>query len=325
MDESTNILLKAIMDVKADISDFKNDNSTSLKNITNEIHEKFTAHNQRIEAVEASHNYILLEMEILKQKQISANLCITGISYNANENLWDILAKICLCLNVEYAQDHFNRIYRTKNQRNNTIIIQCISEDTKHFMLAAKKGARTIIVDQLDLGLANGTDTININSQLTPYFSHLLYVARQAVKRNEISAAWFTGKSIQIKLNAADKASISISSVDNLTPYITTINPSKRRASNDIEHPSKKHNDSNGPHRNAQQQHIQQQQQQQQENQQQQANQQQQDNQELAAQNDQQPQPKPKSSNKKNPKVIQPGSRTLRIKSTITGNNPPIV
>lgn len=332
MDEPTlKDVLSAVLNIRSDISEFKNETNNVLSGLTKDMHEVKslnTAMEQRVDTVEKINSNIIFEVEAIKQKQLSANLCITGITSNPNEDLYGILAKLCDCLGTEYNEDLFTSVYRTKGQMSSSIIVQCNSEETKHYFLAAKKSTKTIIVDQLELDLPNGTTPVNINSHLTPYFSHLLYIARQAVRRSEISAAWFTSKGIQIKLNGDDPQPIIIKTMSDLALYVTTTNPSKRKASEEINNPPKKQADNSTPAddnplgnqtstNNKQHNQQQNQQRNQQRNQEQQ--------QQQKSQGSEQVQQKQKSSNRRNPPKVLPNptpkraaNRLLRLKSTAT-------
>lgn len=317
MDEPTlKDVLLAIAEIKTDINDYKEHTQNSIAGIES----RTSAVEQRMDVNDKAHSKIYFEVETLKQKQLSANLCITGISATPNEDLWAILSKVCDCLNTEYDENLFTNIYRTKGQFSNSIIVQCNSDESKHYFLAAKRTIKTIVVDQLGLNLPNGTNEININSQLTPYFSHLLYTARQAVKRSEITAAWFTSRGVFIRLNESESQPILITSIAELSLYVSTVNPSKRRASHEIDNPSKKstetvENTATTSSINNQQQNQQQNKQRNQPHKQQQKIQ----------HNNQGQQNKSNNNNNKIhqkpvPTPVKPAPRLLRSKSTITGN-----
>lgn len=204
---------------------------------------------RRTETVEAKQADLGYELELIKQKQLVANLCITGVKSQENQNLYEIFSKICKCLKVDCNENEVNSIYRTKGQYNTSIIVQLKSEKVKHKILAAKKIKQSIIVDELEINSLTGSTEININGHLTPYFAHILFVARQAIKRGELQAGWFTNKGILIRANNQE-APILIKSVDHLAPYVTITNPSKRKATDIIDnsnHPPKKVNPINQP------------------------------------------------------------------------------
>lgn len=237
-------VLSAILSVKDDVNKFKNESTSNFTGLSEEIKNiktQTTTLEHRFDIVEAKQLDITYELELIKQKQLSSNLCITGIKHQENENLKEIFSKICECLSVN-CNDNIIGIYRTKGQFNTSIIVQLKNDNLKREILAAKKTKTSIIVDELQIRSLAGTGEININGHLTPYFSHILFVARQAVKREELLAAWFSNRGILIRAQNQESP-ILIKSVEGLAPYVTTTNPSKRKATDDIDntnHPPKK-------------------------------------------------------------------------------------
>lgn len=194
---SLKVLLDAILGVKADVNDFKNNTSSNFNELQHEIKNiktHTTSLDRRIDSVENNQANIIYELELIKQKQLLTNICITGIKHQENQNLHEIFSKICSCLQIDCNRNEISGIYRTRGQYNTSIIVQLKSESTKRSILAAKKNKQSIIVDELEIDSLTGTNEININCHLTPYFSHILFVARQAVKREELQACWFSLK-----------------------------------------------------------------------------------------------------------------------------------
>lgn len=158
-----------------------------------------------------------------------------------NENLESILANICQCLNAPLRSEDYNTIYRTSGPSKKTLIVQFNSEAAKAGLLNAKKAKRTLLLEEIDPNLAPSNNEIFINHHLTPYFTELLYFARQGVKRKEIFSCWFTSRGITIK-ESEESQPVLVYDKTGLSRYVTiTENPTeKRRASSELQSAPKK-------------------------------------------------------------------------------------
>lgn len=243
--KSLNDVLKAVLGVKDDLKKFKSDSANNFTELHKEI-VNIKSHTSELDLrvvtvetaranLETNQVKLTYELELIKQKQLVANLCITGIKHQEGQDLNEIFSQICRCLNIECNSSELAGIYRTRGHRNTSVIVQLKNESTKRRILAAKKAKQSVIIDELELSTLTGTEKININCHLTPYFSHILYVARQAVKREEIQACWFSNKGILVRAHN-DDTPILIKSAEALASLITTSTPSsKLKASDSID------------------------------------------------------------------------------------------
>lgn len=131
----------------------------------------------RVSTVDANQANITYELELLKQKQLLNNLCISGITHRENQNLHEIFSKICSCLEIDCNSNKIAGIYRTRGKFNSSIIVQLKSEHLKRIILAAKKSKQSIIVDELEINSLTGRHERN-KYQLpsnTVFFPHPVY------------------------------------------------------------------------------------------------------------------------------------------------------
>lgn len=138
-------VLNAVLGVKEDVNKLKEEQSTNFNGLTDEIKiikTQTTTLEHRIDTVETKQLELEYELELFKQKQLSSNLCITGIKSLDSENLNEIFAKICACLNVNCNKNEIVGIYRTKGQFNTSIIVHLSNDKIKREILAAKKNQR---------------------------------------------------------------------------------------------------------------------------------------------------------------------------------------
>lgn len=237
---STEPTMQTLLDA---ILSFKEETGNNFKSVKEELATVTSAISdltERVVAIEETQSTLAYEIELLKQKGLSNNICIAGIEAEESENLAEIVTKIASTIGIVCEQEDIIDTYRTAGQ---WIIARFHTDAIKFGLLKAKKEKKSLIVDELGLNLDGGTNEIFINHHLTPFFANLLFLARKAVKRNELSAAWFTNKGICVKRTDKDTQHTLIKSIDELNTLLPTSSKSdssKRRASSEIERDQQK-------------------------------------------------------------------------------------
>lgn len=168
---------------------------------------KADANERRIEEIVGTQELLTYEIEMMKQRQLAHNICITGIPTAQDENPFELLLKIATALRVDISSEDIRRIYRLRSSPSNAIICQFEDERTKYNFLKAKAEHKELLVVQIGF---RSEGQISINHQLTPYFSSLLYMTRQAVKANQIVSGWFSKRGVFIKPLGANAEPILI-------------------------------------------------------------------------------------------------------------------
>lgn len=238
-------VLDAIGKINSNLDEFKLESNTHYNALSSDIQEiknRTTSIDDRLNVCESNVDHLTYEVEILKQRQLQNNISISGIPIEPNENLHDIFDNICKAINYVCPHDMIASIYRTNGSAKRSIIVCFINDSVKFGMLAAKKNKQTILL--VELGFKNSKAEVMLNQQLTPYFGNLLYTARQARHKGDITQCWFTNKGVYIKPNA-NSNSVLIKCQADLLPFSTNSSEKthKRKPSNELQNSPKKTND----------------------------------------------------------------------------------
>lgn len=240
-----NEVLKQLKVLTSNFSEFSKATSNNFEGLRDDIkamQSDTIEVRDRIEACESAHDDLKYEVEVLKQKRLALNICITGIPAVQDEDINAIIVKLYQIVGLAFDENQLATYYRVKNSRKHSIIVQFKVDEDKRKLLAAKKVTKEILLEQLDLGFSApicGRE-IMVNQHMTPFFGHLLYLGRDAVRSKELSASWFAGSGIYIKKSADDETPIFVKSPAQLSTYVVRTEEhqsKKRRAPNDNTNP----------------------------------------------------------------------------------------
>lgn len=220
-------IMARLQQVHSDMRTFQDDTNQKLGMLSEDIKSinnttiKLEGRVNECERVSSNLSY---EMELLKLKLLKVNVAIANVPIVKDENLIDIINKICDKLDAVEAMEHIVNYYRTKS---GTIVLQLDTEQSKNFLIRKKKERKTLLVQEI--GFPNSDKQVMINDHLTPFFGKLCYLARQAINKEEIFAFWMSNRGLCIKL-AKDSEPVIVKDAYELQSLVVN----KRKASADV-------------------------------------------------------------------------------------------
>lgn len=229
-----------LADIMCVLKSFKTDTEQNFNSLIDDVSELKTKSSQmehRIEGCEFNVSSIGIELEIMKQKQLKNNICIDGVPGSTNENIRSIFKAICFKLEINVHINSVIAAYRTKgsNNRLGSIVVQLDNSGLKAAIMNKMKIRKSLLVEEINIGLNNNNNQIFIFNHVTPYFSHLLYIGRQAIKNKQLSSCWLASNGVFVTLNENNNK-VLINNEEQLVKLISRdLNPALKRklSSND--------------------------------------------------------------------------------------------
>lgn len=169
-----------------------------------------TDHNDRIEWLEAA-------VEGLKQDQLKNNLCISGVPADLikDNNTADAVIAIAKTLGIEIARQHFSS-YAVANDK--LIIVRVYNIKHKQSMMNKIRVKKSLMVEEV-FKKTKSNSQIYLNDHLTPYFSNLYLMARNAKKEGKLASATSYGGKIRAR-KSSDEPPIIITTHKQLQAMI---------------------------------------------------------------------------------------------------------
>lgn len=171
---------------------------TRLQATDNDIKSIFS----RIRAIESGSSSVATDFELQKQNRLRNNISIANVPTEERENLFDIFAQILAFIGCSRIEVHeVADAKRVHSSKSNLIIIRLVNEGRKLEIMKKKAGVKIMAADIFNLKNGDANPRIYINAQLTPFYSHLAYLGRNAVANNCIHSSFVTQYGFFVKLD----------------------------------------------------------------------------------------------------------------------------
>lgn len=193
------------------------DDVQELKSKFADISSKITSIERRVTALESQQEQVtelsakLMELEGTlndnDQWLRANNVEIKGVPMKANENLFEIVAKIGEKLNYPISKKQINYVTRVPTRSTadpKPIIVSFISRYAKEDFVAAGRLMK-VPLDSHDLGCGLANSRIFVNDHLTFYNKQLLTKAKQAAKKVDFEFIWVKHAKIMARKNSQSK------------------------------------------------------------------------------------------------------------------------
>lgn len=189
---------------KEDLCDMTN----QVKGFATETNEKIEALTSRVDSTDTivSQNTDRIEMleanvECLKQEQLKNNLCISGVPPElvSNNNSANAVTAIAKSLGIDITPQHFTSYTVASNK---FIIAHIFNIKYKQMMMNKIRVKKSLMVEEVFNHKSNSQ--IYLNDHLTPYFSSLFLMARNAKKEGKIASASSYGGKVRARKSASD-------------------------------------------------------------------------------------------------------------------------
>lgn len=157
-----------------------------------------------------------IELEILKQKNISTDIIIFGIPDN-QLNTVEAVTSALKQYKIEINVTDYHKMYRLKNNKNTSkhtpICVELNSRTIKTLILSRKRKYGPIL-HTVDTASTENIKKIIIKHRMTPYFSDLLNETFKFKEKNKYKFAWFQENVILLTKEESSKPICILSSGD---------------------------------------------------------------------------------------------------------------
>lgn len=147
-------------------------------------------------------------VETLKQDQLRSNICISGVPAEqiTDGNTSDIVMKIANALNVTLSKNQFTS-HPVASKK--FIIVHFHNHSYKQQLLIRVRAKKSLMVEEVFNTKSNSQ--IYLNDHLTPYFTKLHLIARNARKEGKFASVSSYGGKIRVRKNPNDAPIIIVS------------------------------------------------------------------------------------------------------------------
>lgn len=200
-----------IDDIKSQIVEYQLDHHNKFEIMENKMYDVETTVNNNSDRVSALESTI----EQLKQDKLRNNICISGMPTNWDGNTVKLLLNIANKININITSADF-KSYTTPNGK--FVIVSFYNYLHKQSLLNKMRTKRSLMFEEVYTAVKSNNQ-LYINEHLTPYYSSLFKVARQAIKDGKlVSATSYNGR-IRIRKHKDDSPTI-VNNIDQLNAII---------------------------------------------------------------------------------------------------------
>lgn len=184
-----------------------NEEMVKLKNTVNAVESKANDQQEQISLLQAN-------VEILKQDQLKNNVSIAGIPVNLVDgtNSDEVIINIASKVGVELSKGQFTS-HTVANNR--FVIAQFYDFKHKQMIINQLRLGKKLIVKEIFANASSNDNQIFVNDHLTPYFSKLYLMARNAKKEGKLYTVSSANGKIRVRKHS-DDIPISISNESQL-------------------------------------------------------------------------------------------------------------
>lgn len=184
-----------------------NEEMVKLKNTVNAVESKANDHQEQISLLQAN-------VEILKQDQLKNNVSIAGIPANLVDgtNSDEVIINIASKVGVEISKGQFTS-HTVANNR--FVIAHFYDFKHKQMIINQLRLGKKLIVKEIFANASSNDNQIFVNDHLTPYFSKLYLMARNAKKEGKLYTVSSANGKIRVRKHN-DDVPISISNESQL-------------------------------------------------------------------------------------------------------------
>lgn len=158
--------------------------------------------------------------ELNKQILLRNNISISGMPYDPNENLADIVDWVLDALGLpELKIGELVKVKRISNAKSKLIIAGFRDYETKLAVMQIKASKKISLSDIYELRVGEANPQIYINNHLTPFYGNLSYHGRNAISNGLIHSCWVSSRGFLVRLNG-DSDPIVIDDVQHLDNFL---------------------------------------------------------------------------------------------------------
>lgn len=200
-----------IDDIKNQITEYRDEQRAKISTIQDglaNVTETSSNNRDRIAALEST-------VEMLKQDKLRNNICISGLPLSWGGDSVKCIIMIAGILGININPNDFSS-YTTASGK--LIIASFYNYNHKQSIIRKLRVKRSLMAEEVFTAIKSNNQ-LYINDHLTPYFSHLFQMARNAKKNGFLASATSSGGRIRVRKHFDDAPTL-ISTETQLTMII---------------------------------------------------------------------------------------------------------
>uniref|UniRef100_T1HVX3 FP protein C-terminal domain-containing protein n=1 Tax=Rhodnius prolixus TaxID=13249 RepID=T1HVX3_RHOPR len=230
------VLGKEFNAVRNDINNISSENkalskvvansSSEIKASINHMKENFKKFNQELNKLTQDNRILKKEIELLRSQIASNNqsiyrntIKISNVPAGQNENLIDLLKKICSLIQFEFNPSDIDAIYRKKSRYTRfepIIVVSFLKNGDKSKFLKLRKLKGEISTTDIDPSFKKSI--VYFSEYMSPWNLRLYSEARQLRQKGLIQHLWFRNGRILVRINTTSPVTV-INSVEDLKQF----------------------------------------------------------------------------------------------------------